>query len=394
MSLAFSRTLRSLKADGFRTSITAIAVVIIFIALWTVWLMFGDISVYAVSNSARLEAERAIHPIQSLYAGRIVTNHLVLGQAVKRGDVLIELDATVQRLELVEERTQSESTDAEISKLHQEIQTEELGSRNEEAAAQIGVREAQAKLQEAQATASYAILQAERTSQLHKAGLVSDLDLARMNSEAQKQRATVESLRIAITRLEREQDTRSSDRRARIEGLRRDLSRLVGQRTKSGVTIDRLQSEMELRRIVAPVDGRIGEVGTLRIGAVIAPGEKLGAILPTGDVKVVAQFQPAEALGRIRTGQRARVRLDGFPWAQYGTVSAVVANVANEVRDGYVRVELNAIPGTRIHLEHGLPGTAEIEVENLSPGALLVRTAGQTLTPERPQAASRLGASQ
>jgi len=394
MSVAFSRTVRSLKDDGFSTSIAAIVIVILFATLWTAWLMFAHVSVYAVSTNARLEVERAIHPIQSLYAGRIVKNHMVIGRAVRRGDVLVELDATVQRAELREERTHSESIRTEIDKLYQEIGTEQEAVQKEQEAARIGVQEAQAKLREAEVAASYAVLEADRKSQLHQAGLLSELELARMNSEAQRHKAVVESLRFAVTRLEREQDTRTSDRRSRIEALRRDLTRLMGQRTKSGAAVDRLETEMELRRIISPIDGKIGEVGTLRIGSVIAAGERLGAILPTGSLKVIAQFRPAEAVGRIRSGQPARVRLEGFPWAQYGTLSAVVANVANEVRDGYVRVELSPTTQTRIPLEHGLPGTTEIEVEKLSPGALLIRTAGQKLAPERPQLSSQVEAAQ
>ncbi|HEY0434776.1 MAG TPA: hypothetical protein VGC95_12955, partial [Chitinophagaceae bacterium] len=61
-------------------------IVILFATLWTAWLMFAHVSVYAVSTNARLEVERAIHPIQSLYAGRIVKNHMVIGRAVRRGD--------------------------------------------------------------------------------------------------------------------------------------------------------------------------------------------------------------------------------------------------------------------------------------------------------------------
>jgi membrane fusion protein (multidrug efflux system) len=147
---------------------------------------------------------------------------------------------------------------------------------------------------------------------------------------------------------------------------------------------------MDLRRIVAPIDGKIGEVlATLRVGSVVSAGERLGALIPSGKLKVVAQFQPATALGRIRNGQPARVRFEGFPWTQYGTLSATVANVANEVRDKYVRVELSPSPGCRIPLEHGLPGATEIEVERLSPMTLLLRTAGQTFAPQQREPTSQ-----
>ena len=390
MSVAFSRTLRSVNVDQYRASIIGILLTSVLIAIWIGWLLLARVSVYAVSDAARLEAERAIHPLQSLHTGRITTNHLVLGQEVKRGDVLIELDATVQHLQLVEERTQSDAASAELERLREAIAAEYEASQEERKAAEIGIQEARARLREAEAVASYAVLDADRKSKLHDAGLLSDLDFAHTSSEAKKQRAAVESLQLAVSRQGGEQRTHMNERRSRIEALRRDASRLEGLKTKSGATVDRLQTEMDLRRIVAPIDGKIGEVlTTLRVGSVVSAGERLGAIIPSGKLKVVAQFLPATALGRIRKGQPARVRFEGFPWTQYGTLSATVANVANEVRDKYVRVELSPSPGCRIPLEHGMPGATEIEVERLSPMTLLLRTAGQTFAPQKREPTSQ-----
>ena len=73
--------------------------------------------------------------------------------------------------------------------------------------------------------------------------------------------------------------------------------------------------------------------------------------------------------------------LEGFPWTQYGAISATVASVASEVRDGRVRVELALRPNlaSPIPLQHGLPGTVEVEVDRVSPAILVLRTAGQLL---------------
>jgi membrane fusion protein (multidrug efflux system) len=56
-----------------------------------------------------------------------------------------------------------------------------------------------------------------------------------------------------------------------------------------------------------------------------------------------------------------------------------VAKVASEVRDGAVRVELviDQVSARRIPLQHGLPGSVEIEVERTTPWTLLMRHAGR-----------------
>ena len=392
MSVAFSRTIKSLRAERTPGAVVAISASCFVLMLWLAWLVLGRVSVYAVSTAARLEAGSASHPVQALYAGRIATNNLVLGRQVKRGDVLIELDTTTQHLQLVEEQTRRSSLEAEYLTLERVIAAEQKVLEEETAAATLGVSEAQARVQEAEAAAAYANLDAEKKTRLHAEGLLSQIDLARTSADAKKQNAVVESLRSAAKRQEAELLARATERESRIEALRREANRLAGERSKLGATLNRLASEVELRRIVAPVDGRIGEVATLRAGDVVPSGERLGAIIPDEQLKVVAQFAPATALGRVRSGQLARLRFEGFPWTQYGTLTARVSNVANEVRDGQVRVELDPSHGFRIPLQHGLPGSTEIEVERISPASLLLRTAGQMVAPRKPDAATATSA--
>src|SRR5439155_8054290 len=117
-------------------------------------------------------------------------------------------------------------------------------------------------------------------------------------------------------------------------------------------------------------------------------GQRLGTILERGQshVRVRARF-PKETVGIIRTGQRAQLKLDGYPWSIYGTVPALVSSVGTEpgiqataeAIPGTVRVELEIQPEAdpRIVMQHGLTATVEIEVARVSPIALLLRAIGE-----------------
>jgi membrane fusion protein (multidrug efflux system) len=73
------------------------------------------------------------------------------------------------------------------------------------------------------------------------------------------------------------------------------------------------------------------------------------------------------------------MRLDGYPWAQYGTIAARVTRVGSDIRDNLVRVEFEPDPASaaRIVLQHGLPGSVEVSVDQTVPALLVLRTAGQ-----------------
>ena len=139
--------------------------------------------------------------------------------------------------------------------------------------------------------------------------------------------------------------------------------------------------QINQRLIRAPASGQLGETADLRTGQVVREGDKLGAVIPDGRLRFVAEFPPSGALGRIRPGQPARLRLHGFPWTEYGKVAGEVTNVAREPRSGQVRVELRVRPGSAplIPLQHGLPGQLEVEVERISPAMLVLRSVGKLL---------------
>jgi membrane fusion protein (multidrug efflux system) len=117
----------------------------------------------------------------------------------------------------------------------------------------------------------------------------------------------------------------------------------------------------------------------VRVGQVLPEGGHIATIVASGDLRVVASFAPGAAFGRVRPGQRAQVRLDAFPWTEYGALQATVTEVATEQHDGQARAggidrELHA---RRIPLQHGQPGSVDIRVDEATPASLVLRAAGK-----------------
>ena len=62
------------------------------LSAWAVWFFIARVTLYEVSVGARLEVSEAAHPVEAQVAGRVRATHVVLGQEVQFGDVLVELD--------------------------------------------------------------------------------------------------------------------------------------------------------------------------------------------------------------------------------------------------------------------------------------------------------------
>ena len=86
MPATFTRTIRSLGADRGRYGVFWILAACVLIAAWVAWGLAGQVAVYEVAESARLEVTGLPHPVTSALDGQIVESRLELGrEVIQRG---------------------------------------------------------------------------------------------------------------------------------------------------------------------------------------------------------------------------------------------------------------------------------------------------------------------
>jgi membrane fusion protein (multidrug efflux system) len=321
-----------------------------------------------------------VHPLEALEPGRVVAVQLALGKQVRAGEVLVQLDDTPQRLELEEQQARWAGSLQELEAARAELAAAEEALGRSRQATRLTREEAESREQEAVAAASQAEAEVQRVRHLQARGHVSESELQGLEADSTRWKASAQAARLAVGRVEWEQRRDESERQARVDGLRRQVARLEAQVGEAELAVRRLKEAVARRALRAPVDGWLGEGSTIRVGSVLREGERLGAVVPRGTLRLVAEFTPA-AVGRLQPGQPAWLRLEAFPWAQYGTVSTRVAHVGTEVREGLVRVELEVLPGASLPLRHGLTGSVEVEVERVPPALLVLRGSGVYLGP-------------
>ena len=379
MSQSFPSVHHRLRNDRGLTSTFALCSGLVLLSAWLAWAFLARVTRYEVSDAARLEVDTASYPIQANISGRLLRSNLVLGKEIAAGDVLAEIDTQAEELSLREEQTRVGELQPQIDALRAEFQAQSEGKSDERKILALSQNGARAQYAEANAQATLAEEELNRADRLRAEGIMSVADAERARAAAQSRRAAAESLRAGISRLEPELVVREKDRDVKSKETQAALAKLQAEARTGAESIRRLEYEIERRKIRATVSGRLAEYASLRPGSHISEGDKLGLILPSGKLQVIAEFQPSAALGKLHPGQSGSLRLQGFPWAQYGAVSIRVARVADEVRDGKVRVELSVASNfpSRIPPQHGLPGSVEVAVEEVSPAKLVLRSAGQ-----------------
>jgi membrane fusion protein (multidrug efflux system) len=383
MAATFAQTTRALESERTWRSRVAFGGVVALLCAWGAWFFRAEITEWSASDAARIEVERAAHSIDAPVAGRIAINRIVLGAAVRAGEIIVELDSESERRRLAEERARLAAIEPQLVALRRTLAAQEEVLVTERGVSVTAAKEGRARQREAEVAARLATEEAKRAGTLYDGGAISQIDLLRLSTEAERRIVAQDALGFGVARQREELRTRETRDTALIEELRKDIVDLEGRRVVVAAAIDLLGYEIDRRKLVAPVDGRVADARTLKVGAFVKEGERLGSIVPDGKPRIIASFAPGTALGRVRVGQPARARLDTFPWIEYGSVPATVIAIGSEPRDGKIRVELDIEEGgnPRIPLEHGLVGTTEIAVGKATLATLLMRALGRRLSP-------------
>lgn len=376
MAAHFSRTFAALRPDRASEALLAGTVAIALLIAWTVWMFKAQVAVYRTCTQARLEVSPGPTRVAASVAGTVLAVHLTVGAAVTASEILLELDATAERIALERSRGQLAALEPEVASVARELAAEAAAGLSGTVADSAALRETAARERAAEAGFRLAEEEEVRVRKLVEGASTPAAALSRAVGDLRERRATHEAFAHERAVIEAERRQRESIRRARREQLERLRVELEASLAATRADLARLTYEVERRTVRAPVAGSLGEVASLRPGSVVAAGSVIATLVPNGVLQVIAMYQPA-AIGRIAPGQRAQLRLDGFPWTHYGTVGAHVLRVGNELREGVFRVELALAPSQRIPLHHGMTGAVDVEIERASPYALLVRAVGR-----------------
>jgi membrane fusion protein (multidrug efflux system) len=354
------------------------------LAAWIGWALRARVSVYEVTEDARLEVEGGRHVVQSPVAGSVVSSALVLGAEVSKGQVLVRLDVAELEKALAEKLAESKALERELAALEKELEAVRDALGTAQQAKLAAVAEAQAAKEAAVPEAERA---ARRAAQIAKyedhPGAFSTAEIDEARTQASARDKALAELKHRVARLGWDHESQLSDRLVALQQLEREATAFRAGADKLAPAIERLKVAIGKRTIVAPDGGVLGGIAELTAGAFVAEGAALCTIVPQGaELKVVAQFQPSAAVGRIAPGQPAQLRVHGFPWAQYGRLDATVTSIGSEAPDGKLRVELSVTrDASAIPLQHGLGTAVDVEVERVSPAALLLRAAGKWIEP-------------
>ncbi len=119
----------------------------------------------------------------------------------------------------------------------------------------------------------------------------------------------------------------------------------------------------------------VGEVSFNKFWSVnqnVKIGDIVLTILPNGDRKIIGKLElPLLGAGKVKTGQTANIKLDSYPFKEYGTVNGIVEDISEISADEKYRVEVSLPEGLKtsykktLEFSQEMHGTAEIITEDI-----------------------------
>ena len=378
MTTPFSKTIRSLDREPNALTSVTLAVFIGFLAAWVAVAAFVPVPVRLTTIDARLIAAAKpmpLHAQSTLPVERVLVD---IGDFVSRGDLLVEFYAGELRVNL----TAAKQRLAAFRQQHLAIQEEHRTSgeffRQQQTNLEGERDRITARLTKAASELAWLEAEHRRLNAMAASGAVSRRDLQKSATDIDKASALMAEERATLASIEallRANLSQADMEQARLD---REAAEIAADIAEQQGIQDGLSERLTQAELRAPVDGVVGSMEMLGPGTSVAATDWLLTVVPDSGYEVEARFD-SRALGQLRLGQAGWLRLDSFPWANYGLVPTTLVRLSNERqgREMTARFRIGDGIPPEIPLQHGLEGELEVEVRRVPIAELLLEVIGQ-----------------
>jgi hemolysin D len=339
--------------------------IIALFCLALAWAIFGQVDIVA-SATGKIIPTGHTKVIQPFETGVVRAIHVRDGQSVREGEVLIELDPTMNQAETSHLESDLIAAELDVARLRAALsngdvlanfeppegapaalvatQRKFLADQTAEHQAKVAVLDRQRAQKEAERAtaaamvnklkASLPVLQERvemrKTLYDHSTGSKANyLELLQPfveeQQELQVQKSKINEADSALAAIiEERAHTDAEYRRERFGEL------VEAERKARGLSDDviKAQHRTHLQHLIAPVDGTVQQLSVHTIGGVVTPAQALLVVVPADSHLEIEAMVLNRDIGFVHAGQDAEIKIDTFNFSRYGLLHGKVLNVS------------------------------------------------------------------
>jgi membrane fusion protein, multidrug efflux system len=267
------------------------------------WLLFWGLRYLAESlthewtDDAFLDAN--IVSVAPKVGGQVKKFHVRNNQAVKAGDLLVEIDPRDLAVVLEQKRAALKAAQANLELLKANFELRRT---------QIGTAEAMTKQSAAEIVAAEAAAEKARADLKRAEELIQNHTISPQEFDSAKAVATAAEANLKAARERTGSDqSRVTEAKAQLESTRKSLEWGEAQAHQAESDVQASEQNLSYTRVAAPADGYVTKKAA-ESGDYIQVGQRLMALVPL-DLYVTANFKETQ-VEHIRPGQPVRITVD------------------------------------------------------------------------------------
>ena len=340
-------------------------------AIAIIWSIFGRVDVVAVATGKVIPSAN-VKLIQPIEIGAVRAIHVRNGQHVRKGQLLVELDSTLTTAD--EAQASRGLLSANIVEARNDALLAYLSGRQQGFVAPAGTPRDVAETQQrfiatsvgeyeaqraslvqskAESAAEYAAAEAEvaklkKTLPLVERQLAARKELAEKGYFSTIKLLEYEQLKVEHIQNIEVQEANAAKARAAMANYDAQIARLRETFGKTAVTdlseaqdkssmaaeeLHKSSRRRQFQQLRSPVDGTVQQLSVNTVGGVVEPAKPIMVIVPDdAAVEVEAQILNKD-IGFVHEGQSVRVKLEAYPFTDYGLIEGTVESISRDAID-------------------------------------------------------------
>ncbi|GAB2181373.1 HlyD family type I secretion periplasmic adaptor subunit [Denitratisoma sp. agr-D3] len=331
-----------------------------------VWMYFAHVDIYATAQGKLIPTGK-VKTLQTLDQAIVKKIHVHEGDFVREGDLMVELDPTLNETELVASKDRLQTAKAEMARLESELyghkprydtdgltkeqlkllETQRIGRVNFHESKLIeynitlrsrssSINSAMSALAQAKAQLATAEERQQRV-QPYVGKIISRFEYLKMEDSVAQ---LLREVAAQESNLENAIEAKKSVEQQRLQLIEEHRSHLVGEITKQRIDVvsqqsevDKLKKILEQKELRSPIDGFVQSLAVNTVGGTVAATQTLAMIVPSSSSLFVEAVVSNDEVGFVKVGQSADIKIDAFPFNKYGVVQGVVTWISPDAEE-------------------------------------------------------------
>ncbi len=369
-----------------------------FMAIFGAWAWFGQVNEVAQAQG-KLVPQGEAYKVNPIETGKVSQVLVKEGATVEAGQVLMELDNELAQHEVERFEKDLAAANTELmqtqtllnqAKMQEQIQSSmsHWGTQAqvvESSQGQTSIRTTEALIEQLKTDSAAQQARLDRLKPLVEVGAIAREQVFQLEQGLRDRQRTItehegmlakslgEADRLSATlaqKREEENKTKVASQQ-QTQQLEIQLSQIHAKIAQNQALVESSRTKLKQRFIHAPVSGVVSTLKVRHHGEVVQPGQPIAEISPKDQPLILSTFLPNQEAGFVKLGMSVQVKLDAYPFQEYGIIPGKVIAIspdteADNQRGQVYRVEVQidqkyiTKDGQRVLFKSGQTATAEI----------------------------------